>query len=61
MLAERSIAKAKSTGYKLMRLDTLPEQMADANRLYRALGFYEIPPYCDNPQPEVCYMRLRLR
>ncbi len=61
MLAERLIADAKIIGYDFMRLDTLPKQMADANRLYRSLGFYEIPAYYDNPQPEVCYLELRLR
>jgi ribosomal protein S18 acetylase RimI-like enzyme len=44
-----------------MRLDTVPKQMKDAIGLYRALGFYEIPAYYDNPQPDVCYLELRLR
>lgn len=61
MLTKRLIADAKLIGYDLMRLDTVPKQMADANRLYRSLGFYEIPPYYSNPQPEVCYLELRLR
>jgi putative acetyltransferase len=61
LLAERLIADAKLIGYELMRLDTLPKQMAEANRLYRSLGFYEIPAYYNNPHPEVCYMELRLR
>ena len=61
MLTERLIADARLIGYGFMRLDTVPKQMADANRIYRSLGFYEIPPYNDNPHPEVCYLELRLR
>jgi ribosomal protein S18 acetylase RimI-like enzyme len=60
MLAERLIADARQIGYDFMRLDTLPNKMGDANKLYRSLGFYEIPPYYNNPQPEVCYLELRL-
>lgn len=60
-LAGRLIAEAKSIGYDFMRLDTVPSQMGDANRMYDALGFYEIPPYYENPQPEVRYLELRLR
>jgi ribosomal protein S18 acetylase RimI-like enzyme len=60
-LAERLIAEAKSIGYDFMRLDTVPSKMGDANRMYDALGFYEIPPYYENPQPEVRYLELRLR
>lgn len=60
-LAERLIQEAKSIGYDFMRLDTLPSQMADANRMYRGLGFYDIAPYYKNPQPEVSYLELRLR
>jgi GNAT superfamily N-acetyltransferase len=61
LLAERLIADARVIGYDFMRLDTVPAQMADANRLYRSLGFYEIPAYCNNPQPEVSYLELPLR
>jgi putative acetyltransferase len=60
-LTQRLIDEARGIGYELMRLDTVPSQMADANRLYRSLGFYEIPAYYNNPQPEVCYLELRLR
>ncbi len=60
MLAKSLIEEAKLIGYNFMRLDTVPKQMGDANRLYRSLGFYEIPAYYDNPQPEVSYLELRL-
>lgn len=60
-LAQRLIDEARHIGYDFMRLDTVPKQMADANRLYRSLGFYEISAYYNNPQPEVSYLELRLR
>ena len=59
-LATHLIAEAQSIGYELMRLDTIPDKMPEAYRMYRQLGFYEIPAYCDNPQPHPCYMELRL-
>jgi ribosomal protein S18 acetylase RimI-like enzyme len=61
LLVEHLIADAKAAGYDFMRLDTLPKQMADANRLYRSFGFYKIPPYYGNPLQEVCYLELHLR
>lgn len=60
-LAERLIADARAIGYEFMRLDTVPRQMGDANRMYRRLGFYDIPAYCYNSQPDVSYLELRLR
>jgi hypothetical protein len=36
-------------------------RMAEANALYRALGFYEIPAYYDNPHPDVSFLELQLR
>ena len=43
-LAERIIAEARTAGYRLMYLDTLPT-MAGALRLYERLGFRDIHPY----------------
>jgi GNAT superfamily N-acetyltransferase len=60
VIAERLINEAKRIGYTLMRLDTIPAQMAEANRLYRMLGFYEIPAYYYNPEPGATYMELPL-
>ena len=53
-LSERVIAEAKSAGYRVLRLDTLP-MMEHAIALYRALGFREIPPYGDNCPGAICF------
>jgi ribosomal protein S18 acetylase RimI-like enzyme len=59
-LAERVIAEARALGYTRMRLDTVAAEMQRAVALYRTLGFREIAPYRDNPQPSVLYMELTL-
>ncbi len=52
-LAQRIIREARESGYHSLRLDTLP-RMESAIRLYRDLGFSEIPPYGDNPPEAIC-------
>jgi ribosomal protein S18 acetylase RimI-like enzyme len=47
-LAERIMAEARERRFARMRLDTLP-MMGEAQKLYRSLGFIEIPPYRFNP------------
>jgi putative acetyltransferase len=58
-LAERAVDEAKAAGYRRMRLDTLA-QMAEAQKLYRALGFQPIPPYRYNPVPGSAFLELDL-
>jgi putative acetyltransferase len=59
-LAETIIAEARQIGYARMRLDTLPGRMDKAIKLYRALGFQEIPAYYQNPVPDATFMELLL-
>ena len=53
------IEAARTSGYREMRLDTLPS-MADAQKLYRMLGFTEIAPYYDTPIAGTVFMSLKL-
>ena len=59
-LAAAVVDAACASGYRWMRLDTLPD-MHDAQRLYRALGFREIDAYYENPVAGTRYMELDLR
>ncbi len=59
-LAKAIIDRAHLLGYRAMRLDTIPGHHDMAIRLYRSLGFQEIPPYCYNPIPGAVYMELKL-
>ncbi len=60
MLAERIIAEARQIGYRRMRLDTVGPVMKDAVAMYRKLGFKEIAPYRENPNPGTIYLELAL-
>jgi ribosomal protein S18 acetylase RimI-like enzyme len=59
-LVEGLIGEARSIGYRRMVLDTLPSMEA-AHKLYRTLGFREIPPYPKNPIPGALFFELALR
>jgi len=52
---------AKEIGYHSMKLDTLPDRMGQALRMYEAMGFKEIPPYYANPVAGARFMELDLR
>lgn len=58
-LAEAIIEAAREAGYSRMRLDTVPA-LGDAIRLYRRLGFREIPGYRYNPIEGATYWELDL-
>jgi ribosomal protein S18 acetylase RimI-like enzyme len=59
-LVKELIAEARSIGYRRMLLDTLPSMNA-AHKLYRTLGFREIPSYQKNPIPGALFFELALR
>jgi ribosomal protein S18 acetylase RimI-like enzyme len=59
-LVRSLIADARSMGYKRMLLDTLPS-MTEAHKLYRTLGFREIPAYQKNPIPGALFFELLLQ
>ena len=58
-LIARIIDDARYIGYRQMLLDTLPF-LEDAIRLYRQLGFYDIPCYNDSPMDTTLFMQLDL-
>jgi GNAT superfamily N-acetyltransferase len=58
--AQAVIDEARAAGYAQLKLDTL-ERMADARRLYEALGFERCDPCYHNPLGAPVYMALDLR
>ena len=59
-LIERVIKEAKRIGYKRMRLDTLPDKMPQAVRLYHSYGFRQTNPYYENPFETTLFMEKQL-
>jgi ribosomal protein S18 acetylase RimI-like enzyme len=60
MLATRVIEEARTLGYEVLKLDTLPAMRA-AQGLYAGLGFVETARYNDNPVSGVRFLALELR
>lgn len=58
-LIEAIVLAARDAGYRELKLDTLPS-MESAQRLYRALGFREIPTYNNNHLPGTRFYALQL-
>ena len=58
-MVERILQDAKEIGYAEILLDTMPF-LQSAIRLYRELGFVEIPCYNDSPLDTTIYMKLDL-
>jgi len=59
-LVQKAVERAREAGYRAVRLDTLAT-MKDAQRLYVAQGFREIPAYTINPIHGAVYMELALQ
>ena len=59
LLAERVIAEARASGYRTMRLDTLPSMQA-AIRLYEGIGFTRRSAYYVTPLRDTVFMELQL-
>jgi len=59
-LAHGIVAQARALNYRCLRLDTIAGKMAAAVKLYRSMGFVEIPPYYASPIPDTAYMELIL-
>jgi ribosomal protein S18 acetylase RimI-like enzyme len=58
-LAEAVIAAARESGYRRMRLDSLPS-LVRAIALYESLGFKRIRPYYENPVAGAVFMEFDL-
>jgi ribosomal protein S18 acetylase RimI-like enzyme len=54
-LANALLEKAKQSGYKKIRLDTVPNMKA-AIQLYQSMGFYPIAAYRENPIAGASYL-----
>lgn len=59
VMMQRILDDARAIGYTVMLLDTLPF-LTSAIKMYRALGFYDIPPYNDSPLDTTIFLRLDL-
>jgi GNAT superfamily N-acetyltransferase len=60
-LVEAALDHAFRMGYEKVVLETMPEKMASASRIYLALGFEEVPSMKVDPLPGQIGMRRELR
>ena len=58
-LLEWMISEARAVGYREMICDTMPV-MRSAVAMYKRAGFFEAPPYADDPTPGAVFLRLVL-
>lgn len=58
MCARRTAGRG-AIGYTAMQLDTEPF-LRSALKMYRGLGFYDIPRYTDSPLDTTIFLRLEL-
>ncbi len=49
LLVAEIVARGRSIGYRMLRLDTIRGLMVGARRVYQEVGFVEIPSYYDSP------------
>lgn len=59
-LTEAIVNAGHELGYQAMRLDTMPERLKAAGRIYETLGFEKIPDYYHNPLEGVVMYELKL-
>ena len=58
-MMQRILSDARAIGYTAMQLDTEPF-LRSALKMYRGLGFYDIPRYTDSPLDTMIFLRLEL-
>lgn len=59
-LTDNAIRFAKNAGYRSIKLDTISEQMAAAERMYLHLGFRRVDAYYTNPVADAAFYALDL-
>ena len=59
-LVDAVLAAARDAGYRSLRLDTVRSEHEAAIRLYRRLGFREIPAYYETPIRDTLFLELGL-
>jgi GNAT superfamily N-acetyltransferase len=60
-LMQAAIDHARASGATSLYLDTVRAAMPEANRLYEAMGFVQVPRYNENPVDDVIFFCLDLQ